>query len=175
MNPVKDDMGITMDYCAAKQHVPEAERNNRVIKERTRVGYHRLPYKNTPKVMIEVLVLDSTGKLNMFPAKGGISTYYSPHAIITKEVLNYKKHFEVPFGAYVQATYVPKTTNTMVERTKDGIYLQALHNNRGGHLCLSLTTKRTFTCAQVKSIPLTDTATQAVEQMALDDGVQQLE
>ena len=52
MDSVKDDMDIDMNYSNAKDHVPEAERNNRTIKERIRAGYHRLPYKKLPRVMI---------------------------------------------------------------------------------------------------------------------------
>ena len=33
---------IKMDYSATKAHVPEAERNNRVLKERIRASFHRL-------------------------------------------------------------------------------------------------------------------------------------
>ena len=42
MDPVKDEMNIDMRYSAAQAHVPEAERNNRTIKERIRATYHRL-------------------------------------------------------------------------------------------------------------------------------------
>ena len=34
MDPVKDQMGIEMHYLPAGDHVPEAERLNRVIRER---------------------------------------------------------------------------------------------------------------------------------------------
>jgi hypothetical protein len=41
---------ITMHYAAAQQHMPEAERNNRVIKEQFRAVYHRLPYTHPCQV-----------------------------------------------------------------------------------------------------------------------------
>ena len=37
---VKDKLDIDMNYANPGDHVPQAERNNRVIKERIRVGYH---------------------------------------------------------------------------------------------------------------------------------------
>ena len=40
--PVKDNLSVTMNYAPAQAHVPEAERNNRTLKERIRVGYFRL-------------------------------------------------------------------------------------------------------------------------------------
>ena len=42
---------ITMHYAAAQEHVPEAERNNRVIKEQFRAVYHRLPYTHLPRIL----------------------------------------------------------------------------------------------------------------------------
>ena len=45
MEEVSDQMDINMDYPPAGAHVPAAERNNRVIGERIRAAYHRLPFK----------------------------------------------------------------------------------------------------------------------------------
>ena len=48
VDPVKDELGVTM-HCPPKGgHVPEAERNIRVIKERICASYHRLPCKALP-------------------------------------------------------------------------------------------------------------------------------
>ena len=43
LEKIQDDLGIKMNFTNAGDHVPEAERNNRTIKERIRAGYHRLP------------------------------------------------------------------------------------------------------------------------------------
>jgi hypothetical protein len=45
-----------MNFTNALDHVPEAERNNRTIKERVQAAYHRLPYKALPRQMIRYLV-----------------------------------------------------------------------------------------------------------------------
>ena len=42
---VADDLDVIMNYTNAGDHVPEAERNNRVLQERLRTAYHRLPCK----------------------------------------------------------------------------------------------------------------------------------
>ena len=52
MDKVADDLNVTMNYTNAQDHVPEAERNNRTIKEKMRAALHRLPYKKIPKTMI---------------------------------------------------------------------------------------------------------------------------
>jgi hypothetical protein len=88
-----------MNFTNALDHVPEAERNNRTIKERVQAAYHRLPYKALPRQVIRYLVQTQASQLNLFPAKGGISPYYSPRTILGLPTLDYVKHCTVPFGA----------------------------------------------------------------------------
>ena len=83
-----DDLDIVMNYTNAQDHVPEAERNNRTIKERVRAAFHRLPFKKIPKVMLRYLAMTQVNQLNLFPANGGVSKYYSPKMILTSESLD---------------------------------------------------------------------------------------
>ena len=55
MDPIKDKLDIDMNYTSGDEHVPEAERNNRMIGERIRAAYHNLPYMKIPKVMLHYL------------------------------------------------------------------------------------------------------------------------
>ena len=89
MDDVKNKLNIELNYANAGDHVPEAECNNRTIKERFRAAYHRLPYKAMTRIMIRYLAMDCTNKLNLFPAKGGISEYYSPRTILNQRCLLY--------------------------------------------------------------------------------------
>jgi hypothetical protein len=84
MERVSEEFNVEMNYATAGEHVPEAERNNRTIQERIRATYHNLPYAMIPKTMLKYLAMISTAQLNYFPAKGGISPYFSPHTIMTK-------------------------------------------------------------------------------------------
>ena len=52
LNKVSDDLDVVMNYTNASNHVPEAERNNRTIKERIRATFQRLPFKAIPRIMI---------------------------------------------------------------------------------------------------------------------------
>ena len=92
-----------MDFVAQGEHVPEAERNNRTIGERIRSGYHRLPYRNIPKLMLQTLAKLATRQLNFFPAKNGVSAYFSPYMLLNKRSLDYSSHCRFAFGSYVQA------------------------------------------------------------------------
>jgi hypothetical protein len=60
--------GLKINYASPQEHVPEIERSIRVIKERYRAAFHRLPFKRLPKIMIKILAMDCTKKLNFFPS-----------------------------------------------------------------------------------------------------------
>jgi hypothetical protein len=126
-----------MNYAMANEHVPQIERNNRTIQERIRATYHNLPFAMIPKVMIRYLAMTSTD----FPAKGGISSYYKPHNILTGRAIDYSKHYQIPFGAYVQANNESNPTNTNAPRTFDSIYLRPFPNLQGGHELIDLNKK----------------------------------
>ena len=79
MDPLQQDMDLEMDYCAPGAHVPEAERNNRSIQDRSRSGFYRMPFKAVPRIMIRYLVMRASRSYNWLPPKGGISLHYSPH------------------------------------------------------------------------------------------------
>ncbi len=113
MAPVADDLNVKMNYTTTDEHVPEAERNNRTIAEQIRCTYHNLPYKAIPRLMLRYLAMVATHQLNMFPAKGGISEYFSPRVLLGGQSVDYNKHCQVPFGAYHQANEEnsPKNTN----------------------------------------------------------------
>ena len=82
MDDIKDELDIDLEYPPQGDHVPEAERYNRTIGERVRAGYHCLPYKIIPRVILKALAKLSTAQLNFFPAKGGVSPYYSPYMLM---------------------------------------------------------------------------------------------
>ena len=96
-----------MNEYSANEHVPEAERNSRTIKERARAVYHSLPFKSITRTMMKHLVMDCAWKLNCFPFKNGISEYYSPREIVQAKKIDYRKHLKIPMFLYVQAHEEP--------------------------------------------------------------------
>jgi hypothetical protein len=91
MDKVKDNLGVCMNFTSALDHVPEAERNNRTIKERVWAAYHRLLYIALLRQLIQYLVQTQASQLNLFPTKGVISPYYSPGTILGLPTLDYAK------------------------------------------------------------------------------------
>ncbi len=78
MNEIKDEFDAVMDFTSRNEHVPEAERNVRSIKDRIRVKYYWLPFKTPPINILKYMAMVEMDMYNIFPAKGGISAYYSP-------------------------------------------------------------------------------------------------
>ena len=83
---IKGEYQATLNCTNINKYVPEAENNNKVIKEQACAGYHTLLFQALPYIMIKILVMELAWKLNYFPLQGRVSKYYSPCMII------YKKH-----------------------------------------------------------------------------------
>jgi len=115
-----------------------------------------------------------TKQLNLFPAKGGVSEYYSPHMIMTQRDIDYNKHCVASFGSFVQANQNNEFTNTQAPRTIDAIYLRPMNNVQGGHEVLNLATGNVVTRNRVWERPITDLVIQAVEDMATKQNIKSM-
>lgn len=102
---------VNVNLVPKDEHVPEVERQNRVIKERARAIVQTLPYHRMPKRMRAAMLQYVVYWLNTFPHKG---QDISPRMMIMGEQkMDYKKICKVPFRAYVQAHNDNQITNTM--------------------------------------------------------------
>lgn len=169
LNTLATEFHIHLNFANPQEHVPAAERNNRVIKERVRATYHRLPYTHLPRLMVKLLVSESAKKLNFFPAKYGVSPYYSPRMILHQRHLDFAKHCQYAFGAYVQAHEEPNPSNTNAPRTLDCIYLRYNDNLQGGHQLLHLPTNSLITRGTVTPVPITPAIIKQVHALALQE------
>ena len=125
MNQVIDELDVQLNCASKNEHVGDAERNNRTAGDHLRTMFHHSPYDTPPKVMLRYMAFVATSHLNWFPAKGGVSPYYSPHVVMGRQKLDYNKHCQFAFGAYVQAEHEEKHKNTNAPRTLDAILLTA--------------------------------------------------
>ena len=164
---------IKMNYSAAQEHVPRAERNNRTIQERVRATFHRLPYQSLPRIMIKYLVLESARKLNYFPNKYGVSKYFSPRMILHQENIDYDKHCRFVFGEYVQAHHEPRPLNNQEARSLDCLYLRPTTSAQGTHELYHIATNKVITRRKLNKVPLTPNIIKLVENQATLDGVPQ--
>jgi hypothetical protein len=171
LEPIEEDLQIQLVFSPANAHVPEAERNNRVLQERIRAAFHRLPYKALPKAILKILASESAVKLNFFPNKNGISPYYSPRQIVHRQTLDYATHCQYVLGSYVQAHDEPDPSNTQAPRTLDAIYLRPI---AGGHEVYDLSTQRVITRRGLTVMPITQTVIDTVEAIAEAEGMKGL-
>jgi hypothetical protein len=173
LDPVKDELEIHMNYTSAGEHEPTAERNNQHIKAGVRTLFHRMPYKAIPKLLTASLGRRVVETSNYYPAKGGISGYYSPHTIILRRRVDFARNFVAEIGSYVQG-FGHETHRNQRTRTVDGIYLGPSPNTQKGHLLMDLNTGRQIQRTNVKVLPATKQVIDIVEQMARDEGVTEL-
>ena len=171
LKDVMADVDIELQLCAAQEHVPEIERSIRVIKERFRSMYHRLPYAALPRVMIKIGAMEVARWLNTFPPRNGISEFYSPRTIMSGKPIDYNKHCKTPFGAYVQALHESNPTNTNAPRTIGCIYLRYLEQGDGAYELYNLSTKKVLTRRKYTKLPIPDHVIEKVEQIARQDGI----
>ena len=146
------EMEITLNTVARGEHVPEAERYIRTIKERARCVYNTMPFTKIPGRMVAELIYYCVFWLNSFPARDGVSTTLSPRAIVTGSHIDFNKHCKLEFGAYVQAH--EEHDNTMATRTTGAIALRPTGNAQGGYFLYSLSTGRVLNRNNWTALPM---------------------
>ena len=138
-NKIESELHIHMNCAATQDHVGEAKRNNRTIKECFRCVSHSIPFTRMPPAVIEALAKCCTQGLNYIPPRNGVSSFYSPYMIMHGRMCDYER-IKIPFGEYVQAYRQPEQTNSNEPRTLDGIYLHPLESMQVQHEVLHLAT-----------------------------------
>jgi hypothetical protein len=58
INEIQEEFSISPNYPSSHEHVTEAERKNRVMKEMLRAVFHSLPFKVIAKIMIKGLAME---------------------------------------------------------------------------------------------------------------------
>ena len=108
---------IDVNIADADDHVAEAERSIRTIKERVRCLVQGMPFRQLPKIMIRGAVDNATRSLNMFPPIHGVSKTMSPATILTGKPNPDYNDIKIEFGSYAQVYESNNPTNTMRTRT----------------------------------------------------------
>ena len=103
---------LILNLASANKHKPYIERRIWVVKEQVRCVQHSLPFQSIPRVMTIYMVFYAVKLLNYFPAKGGVSDYYSPKAILADETVQYK-YYCMPFGSHCQVHEENAPRNSM--------------------------------------------------------------
>jgi Reverse transcriptase (RNA-dependent DNA polymerase)/Zinc knuckle len=143
---------ITLNTASNDEHVPDIERFIRTLKERSRAIYNTLPFKKMPDRLVIEMICACNFWLNSFPPVSGISSILSPRAIITGSSIDYNRHCQLEFGAYVQTH--EDHDNTMSTRTVGAIALRPTGNDQGGYYFYSLASGRVLNRNHWTELPM---------------------
>ena len=157
--------GIHLNGVAREEHVPEAERFVRTIKERTRATYSTLPFKRVPMRLIIEMVYDSVFWWNAFPKKNGVSDTLSPRTILTGRKVDYNRHCRYTFGEYVQV-HEQHNNSVSVMRTTGALALRPTGNDQGNYYFFSLTTGRKVNRVHATKLPMPSEVIERVHYLA---------
>ena len=94
-------MGVLLNTASASEHVPEIERQHRVIKEPARACRHSLPFKMIPKIMTTEMIYNCVLWINAFPPKGGVSADLSPRTLLMGVNFDYNCHYKLSICCHV--------------------------------------------------------------------------
>ena len=133
MEEVKDKMGIELNTSNVQNRAPEAEHNDRTLKEAFGMALHCMPHERMPKTVITNLIRSCTEWLNWFPAEHGISKCCSPLTTVTGRMSDFKKHCKCEFGTCAQASNQNAPVNGVQECAIDGIHSRPANDAQGGH------------------------------------------
>jgi hypothetical protein len=131
--------GVLVETTSKNEHVAEAERSIRTLKERVRSYVNTLPY-DLSNIMIIHLVYYCVSTINSFPRTSSIGSGVPPKELLTGRKLDFHKDCLLKFGEYVQVHEDDMITNTMKERTLGAIALGPAGNVQGSYNFLSLKT-----------------------------------
>ena len=164
------ECGISLHCIPRNQHEPHMEATVKLIKERVRCLWHKMPFKSIPKTMIKQLAMRQVRWLNAFPPKGGISSHCSPRTIVGSCPIDCERDCQFEFGASIQSEHQTNPTNNVEERTMCAVHLDFVDGPQGGHRALNLTTGKPVTGKTLYEVPMTEVVRTRVESLATRDG-----
>jgi hypothetical protein len=173
---VSDEMDVRINPTSVDEHVPEAERNNRMIKERVRsIFANAWFFTRLPRVAIQKVVEKAAMLTNLLPANNGISETLSPYTILWQMQPDFRKHATMPLLTYVQANADKQPTNTMEPRTIDCLYLGPIFERlQPAYELLNLDTGKIITRRNIRPVPVTNQIINRVHELADADGMKHL-
>ena len=166
---------FTTNLANAQEHVPEAECNNHILKEHIHTTYHGIPYKMIQRTFTCYMVMETTAKLNYFPAKGGCPNCFSSREILHPVKLDYKKHCSMPLLSYVLTHNEPTLTNTVHVHSLDCLFLCAIQTRQGGYDCYHIPTNQIITQPYITVIPATSRIIVTINALSKSDGIHNLQ
>ena len=135
-------LGVTLNATARDEHVGEAERRIRTLKERIRAMYNTMQFRfeRLPARLIIEMAKSACFWLNCFPARNGVSKTLSPRTILTGLTIDHDLHCKHSFGQYVQTH--EQHDNSNASRTIGALACRPTGSAQGNWFYFSLSTGR---------------------------------
>ena len=121
---VRDKLAIAkVNTTAAREHVPEIERQIRLIKESVRCTTSGFPFNPIPRLVLIHIVYTCVMWINIITRKAGAVQGICPCKLITGRTVNYKRGCWACMGGYVEASTDAIVPNGNTPRTHSCIAL----------------------------------------------------
>ena len=114
---------IEVNTTVAREHVPEIERQIRLIKERVRCTTSDFPFDHIPRMVLIHVVYMCVMCINAIPRKVGLFQGISPRELVTGRTLYYKRDCWACIGGYIEASMDAIVTNDNVPHNRSCIAL----------------------------------------------------
>ena len=89
------DKGLTLNTTAANEHVPQIERQIKVVMEQVCSTWKSLPYHKLPNRIISCIVENALFWINALPVNIRMSCTISPRTLLMGTTIDFKKHCRI--------------------------------------------------------------------------------
>ena len=102
LRPQLSSIGVDLNTVSASEHVPDAERAIRTLKDHVREAIADTPFTIFPPRTVVECVAGCNLWNNSFPPHDGVDRSLAPRTIVTGRTIAYGSVMELEFGAYAQ-------------------------------------------------------------------------
>ena len=86
---------LLVNLDAENEHVPDTEKQIRLVKKGCRVTRQGLPFRRIPKLLTTHIFINTVKVIKFFPMKREISDSISPKTIVPGETFDFKKNLRI--------------------------------------------------------------------------------
>lgn len=159
--------GIALNIVSRGEHVPEAKRQIRTIKEHTWCMHTVFPFNKLPAQMVIQMVHASNCWLTIFPPAPGVSGEINPRELlaVASAEIDHHMHCQLECGQCPQVH--EEHDNTMNVRTTTGaLAVRPTREAQGGHCFHSLNGGRILNRCHHSPLPMPNEVTTRVHALA---------
>ena len=128
------------------------------MKERIRIKCYQLPFTPLPRILVRLIGMEVTRKINFVLSKCGVRKHCSLCILIGYKNTDYKKYCQHIIVEYIQGKNKINSKNTNEVHILDCIYLKLLTNVKNSHNLLYLVTNRIENYRKVMPLTMIDSA-----------------